>query len=104
MDVAQRLEGLEERVREDFGDKLVALRREVHREPEIGFDTECTAGKVVEALTELPLETRTGVAQNGLVGLLRGGEAGAYCRPEGRHGRIADPRGDRVTVRLRRGR
>ena len=76
MDVAQRLDGLEERVRENFGDKIVALRREIHREPEIGFETERTASKVVEALTGLPLELRTGVAQNGLVGLLRGGKPG----------------------------
>ena len=76
MDVAQRLDGLEERIRENFGDKIVALRREIHREPEIGFDTERTASKVVEALMGLPLELRTGVAQNGLVGLLGGGKPG----------------------------
>jgi hippurate hydrolase len=74
--VAQKLDGLEERVRENFEDKIVALRREIHREPELGFDTERTAGKVVEALAGLPLEVRTGVAQNGLVALLRGAKPG----------------------------
>jgi len=76
VDVAQKLDGLEERVRQKFEDKIVALRREIHREPELGFDTERTAGKVVEALAGLPLEVRTGVAQNGSVALLRGAKPG----------------------------
>ena len=76
MDIAPKFDGLEEEVRENFGDKIVALRRNIHREPEIGFDTERTASKVVDALAELPLEVRTGVAQNGLVALLRGAKPG----------------------------
>jgi hippurate hydrolase len=74
--VTQKLDVLEERVRENFGDKIVTLRREIHREPELGFDTERTANKVVEALAGLPLKVRTGVAQNGVVALLRGAEPG----------------------------
>jgi hippurate hydrolase len=76
VDVAQKFDGLEEEVRENFGDKIVGLRRNIHREPEIGFDTERTASKVVDALAELPLEVRAGVAQNGLVALLRGAKPG----------------------------
>lgn len=76
MDVAQKLGGLEARIREDFGDKVVALRCEIHREPELGFDTERTADKVVKALADLPLELQTGVAQNGVVALLRGAKPG----------------------------
>ena len=30
-------------MREGFGEKIVALRRDIHREPELGFDTEKTA-------------------------------------------------------------
>lgn len=76
MDSVQKLGGLEARIREDFGDKVVALRREIHREPELGFDTERTADKVVKALADLPLELQTGVAQNGVVALLRGAKPG----------------------------
>ena len=76
MEVTQRLDVLEERIRENFGDKIVTLRRDIHREPELGFDTEKTAEKVLGALDGLPLEIQTGVAQNGLVALLRGAEPG----------------------------
>src|SRR5215216_7080434 len=74
MSVVHRFEGLEEAVREGFGEKIVALRRDIHREPELGFDTEKTAEKVLDALDGLPLDIQTGVAENGIVATLRGGE------------------------------
>jgi len=76
MDVTQRFEGLEEEVRGSFGEDIVALRRDIHREPELGFDTEKTAEKVLNALDGLPLEIQTGVAENGVVAILRGGSDG----------------------------
>jgi hippurate hydrolase len=72
MEVTQRFEGLKEEIRESFGEDIVALRRDIHREPELGFDTEKTAEKVVDALDGLPLELRTGVAKNGVVATLKG--------------------------------
>ena len=72
MDVAQGFDGLLGGVRESFGEKIVALRRDIHREPELGFDTEKTAEKVLAALDGLPLEVQTGVAENGIVATLRG--------------------------------
>src|SRR5215203_5641520 len=72
MEVTQRFEGLEEEIREGFGEDIVALRRDIHREPELGFDTEKTAKKVLDALDGLPLEIQTGVAENGVVATLRG--------------------------------
>src|SRR3954451_4102957 len=72
MDVTQRFEGLEEEVRECFGEDIVTLRREIHREPELGFDTEKTAEKVLNALDGLPLEIQTSVAENGIVATLKG--------------------------------
>src|SRR5215211_7731064 len=74
MDVSQRLEGLQQEVEERFGEKIVALRRDIHREPELGFGTEKTADKVLAALDGLPLDIETGIAQNGIVATLRGGE------------------------------
>ncbi len=76
MDVAQRFEGLKEEVRESFGEDIVSLRREIHREPELGFDTIKTAEKVLAALDGLPLEIQTGVAENGIVATLKGGGEG----------------------------
>src|ERR671917_888944 len=76
VDVSQRFEGLQAEVEENFGEKIVALRRDIHREPELGFDTEKTAGKVLAALEGLPLDIRTGVAENGVVATLKGKGAG----------------------------
>ncbi len=74
MGVAQRFRGLVEEVREGFGDEMTALRRDIHREPELGFDTEKTAEKVLAALDGLPLEIQTGVAENGVVATLEGSD------------------------------
>jgi hippurate hydrolase len=74
--VVQRFNGLKEEIREGFGEKIVALRRDIHREPELGFDTEKTAEKVLWALDGLPLEIQTGVAENGIVATLRGKDDG----------------------------
>jgi hippurate hydrolase len=73
VDVSQRFEGLQAEVEENFGEQIVALRRDIHREPELGFDTEKTAKKVLAALDGLPLDIETGVARNGIVATLRGG-------------------------------
>jgi amidohydrolase len=70
--VVQKFNGLKEEIREDFGEKIVALRRDIHREPELGFGTKKTAEKVLSALEGLPLDVQTGVAENGIVATLRG--------------------------------
>jgi len=72
MELSQGFEGLQREIEDNFGEKIVALRRDVHREPELGFDTAKTAEKVLVALEGLPLDIETGVAQNGIVATLRG--------------------------------
>ncbi len=76
MSVVQRFDGLIEGVRESFGERIVDLRRDIHREPELGFGTKKTAEKVLSALEGLPLDIQTGVAENGIVATLRGGGNG----------------------------
>ena len=76
MSVVQKFDGLKEEVRESFAERIVALRRDIHREPELGFDTRRTAEKVLSALEGLPLDVQTGVAENGIVATLRGGGDG----------------------------
>ena len=76
MSVLQKFDGLKEEVRESFAERIVALRRDIHREPELGFDTRRTAEKVLSALEGLPLDVQTGVAENGIVATLRGGGDG----------------------------
>lgn len=59
-----------------LNDSLVALRREVHRHPELGFQEERTARLVADRLAELGIAVRTGVATTGVVGdLVPGPEA-----------------------------
>jgi hippurate hydrolase len=72
LSVTQSFSGLKEEVRDSFREDIVALRREIHREPELGFETEKTAEKVLDALDGLPLEIETGVAENGVIATLKG--------------------------------
>jgi amidohydrolase len=72
MSVVRGFEGLQQEIEENFGEKIIALRRDIHREPELGFDTGKTAEKVLAALEGLPLDVETGVAENGIVATLEG--------------------------------
>ncbi len=56
----------------EIGPSLVADRRYLHQHPELGFQEENTARFVAERLRELGIETQTGVAKTGVVGLLHG--------------------------------
>ncbi len=53
--------------------EIVALRRAIHAEPELGLDTPMTRDKVRAALANLPLEWREGPSTTGLVATLKGG-------------------------------
>ncbi|MBV7258682.1 M20 metallopeptidase family protein [Erythrobacter crassostreae] len=55
---------------------IVALRRAIHAEPELGLHTPLTMAKVREALSDLPLEWKTGPSTTGAVATLKGGKAG----------------------------
>src|ERR671910_2403298 len=76
MSVVHRFEGLRQEIDENFGEKIVTLRRDIHREPELGCDAKKTAEKVLSALEGLPLDIQTGVAENGIVATLRGADDG----------------------------
>ncbi|WP_333657042.1 M20 metallopeptidase family protein, partial [Anaerolinea sp.] len=56
--------------------ELVAVRRDLHRHPELGFQEVRTAGVVAKTLTGLGLEVTTGVAKTGVVALLETGKPG----------------------------
>ena len=55
---------------------LSETRRTLHQHPELGFQEVRTAALVADRLQALGLEVRAGVAQTGVVGLLRGGRPG----------------------------
>lgn len=56
--------------------QLLAWRRDFHRHPELGFHEVRTAGIVSEHLAALNIETRVGVGQTGVVGLIEGAGPG----------------------------
>jgi hippurate hydrolase len=53
---------------------LVALRRDIHAHPELGFEEHRTAAIVADALREAGLEVHTGIGGTGVVGVLRSGD------------------------------
>ena len=59
-----------------LGDKLTALRRAIHLEPEIGLMTPLTRDKVRAALAHLPLTWREGPSTTGLMATLDSGRPG----------------------------
>jgi amidohydrolase len=57
-------------------DDVVALRRDLHRRPELGLDLPATQARVLEALDGLPLTVTTGGQLSSIVADLDGGRPG----------------------------
>ncbi|UCD81714.1 MAG: amidohydrolase [Desulfobacterales bacterium] len=57
-------------------DLVVNTRRDLHRIPEVGYTEEKTSAYVADYLNREGLEVQTGIAQFGVVGLLRTGRPG----------------------------
>jgi hippurate hydrolase len=56
---------------------LVALRRDIHAHPELGFCEHRTAGRIADELRSLGIEVHEGIGTTGLVGVLKGKREGA---------------------------
>ncbi|UCC74634.1 MAG: amidohydrolase [Gemmatimonadota bacterium] len=69
----ERIDRRLESVRED----LIAVRRDIHRHPEVSGREERTAGVVADRLRALGLDVQTGVGGHGVVGILQGGRSGS---------------------------
>ncbi|MEB7446710.1 M20 metallopeptidase family protein [Arthrobacter koreensis] len=61
---------------QDLLPELVALRRDIHREPEVGLHLPLTQQKILDALDGLGLEITTGKSLSSVTAVLRGGEDG----------------------------
>jgi amidohydrolase len=59
---------------EELKDRLIAIRRDLHRHPELAFQEVRTAQRVAETLHELGIEYETGAAKTGVVAYLGEGE------------------------------
>ena len=60
----------------EMKDWLVEIRRTIHMHPELGFEEIETSNLIRKWLERFGLEVKTGIAKTGVVGLLRGKEAG----------------------------
>lgn len=70
--------------------EVVALRRAIHAEPEIGLHCPLTTAKAKAALAGLPLDIHDSTSTTGFVAILRGGRSGGG----GSNGRTVLLRGD----------
>jgi hippurate hydrolase len=59
-----------------IADRITALRRAIHAEPELGLETPKTLAKVRAELADLPLEWREGPSCTGAVAVLNKGKKG----------------------------
>lgn len=55
-------------------DELIRLRRDIHANPELGFQEFRTSALVADTLTELGIDVKTGVGRTGVVGQIGTGE------------------------------
>jgi amidohydrolase len=51
---------------------LVALRRQIHQQPELGFKEQITAARIASKLTEWGIAHQTGIAETGIVAVIQG--------------------------------
>ncbi|MXZ00983.1 amidohydrolase, partial [Candidatus Poribacteria bacterium] len=56
-----------EQCRHHFND-IIAIRRDIHQYPELGFDVHRTAGIAADALQALGIPVKTGIGRTGVVG------------------------------------
>lgn len=61
---------------DSYLDELIAIRRDLHKHPELGFEETRTAGIVSEKLDGWGMEVHTGLAETGVVGTLAAGSPG----------------------------
>ncbi len=63
-------------ISEQLRSQVVALRRDFHMHPELGFQERRTAEVVAERLQRLGFEVHAGIAKTGVVGVMRGTPGG----------------------------
>ncbi len=51
---------------------LVALRRQIHQQPELGFKEQITAARIASKLSEWGITHQTGIAETGVVAMIQG--------------------------------
>ena len=60
---------------DNLSSEMSQWRRQLHSQPETGFDVQQTASFVADQLESFGIEVHTGIGQTGLVGVLRNGDS-----------------------------
>jgi amidohydrolase len=60
---------------QELQEKMIFWRRQIHRFPELGFQEFLTSATVQQALQEIGIEYRSGIAKTGIVGQIFGGSS-----------------------------
>ncbi len=63
--------------------EIIAIRRDLHANPELAFQEKRTAGMVADYFRKLGLEVRTGIGGTGVLGVLKGGLPGPVLAMRG---------------------
>ncbi|MEE3149478.1 MAG: amidohydrolase, partial [Candidatus Neomarinimicrobiota bacterium] len=61
---------------EVIADDIIAIRRDIHKYPELGFDENRTSGLVAEHMKDLGFDVETGIGKTGVIGNLKGNKSG----------------------------
>ena len=59
-----------------IADDVIAIRRDIHKYPELGFDEHRTSSLVAEHLKNLEFDVSTGIGKTGVIGDLKGNKGG----------------------------
>ena len=59
-----------------IADDIIAIRRDIHKYPELGFDEHRTSGVVAKHLKNLEFDVVTGIGKTGVIGDLKGNTSG----------------------------
>ena len=59
-----------------IADDVIAIRRDIHKHPELGFDEHRTSGLVAEHMKDLGFDVATGIGKTGVIGDLKGNKGG----------------------------
>ena len=73
--------------------EVIAIRRAIHENPELGFEEHETAARVAKLLTEQGIPFQTGIGGTGVVGMIEGVAPRPHRGHPRRYGRFADGRG-----------
>jgi amidohydrolase len=61
---------------QNYADELTEIRRDIHANPEIGFEEVRTSGIVAEKLASWGIEVHRGIGKTGVIGVLKGKNGG----------------------------